>query len=139
MLAWTELVATIFMTGLIWFVHVVHYPLLALVGAGATPRYHAAHVARTTWVVAAPMLAEAGGAIGLLVLGGYATWPGWLGGLLLLVIWGVTAAVLVPAHDLLLVGFDPAVHRRLLRGDLVRALAWTGRAALLIVAAVSRG
>lgn len=132
-LAWIELVATVFMTGLIWFVHVVHYPLLALVGADAAARYHAAHVRRVTWVVAAPMLAEAGAALGLFVLGGYASPARWAGGALLLVIWGVTAAVLVPAHDRLLGGFDPSVHRRLMRGDLVRALAWSARAGVLIV------
>ena len=136
-LGWAELVAAVLMTGLIWFVHVVHYPLLALVGAEAMPRYHAAHVRRTTWVVAAPMLVEAGAAVALFALGGYQSWTRWLGGGLLLLIWSVTALVLVPAHDRLRAGFDPVVHRRLLRGDLVRALAWSGRTAILVGAAIA--
>jgi hypothetical protein len=50
---------TWFMTGLIWFVQVVHYPLMAAVGSPGFAAYEAAHSRRTTWVVAPVMLAEA--------------------------------------------------------------------------------
>ena len=49
------LASTLFMTGLIWFVQVVHYPLFDRVGAARFVPYHAAHSRRTSWVVAAPM------------------------------------------------------------------------------------
>ena len=55
--------ATGVMTGLIWFVQVVHYPLLARVGAASFVEYERAHVRRTTWVVAPAMLVEAATAI----------------------------------------------------------------------------
>ena len=59
--------ATLYMTGLIWFVQVVHYPLMARVGGGGFAAYEAAHTNRTAWVVGPAMLAEAGTAVALVV------------------------------------------------------------------------
>ena len=53
-----HLAATLFMVGVIWFVQVVHYPLLARVGTSGFEAYEQAHTRRTGWVVAPPMLAE---------------------------------------------------------------------------------
>jgi hypothetical protein len=50
--------ATGMMIGIIWFVQVVHYPLMALVGRDGYPAYQAAHSRRTTFVVMPPMLVE---------------------------------------------------------------------------------
>ena len=50
------------MTGLVWFVQVVHYPLFAAVGPDAWPAYHAAHTRRTGWVVAPLMMTPLGSA-----------------------------------------------------------------------------
>ena len=60
--------ATLYMTGLIWFVQVVHYPLMAAVGRDGFAAYESAHARLTTFVVAPGMLVEALCA-GLLVLG----------------------------------------------------------------------
>ena len=73
MLRWGELVSALFMTGLIWFVQVVHYPLFAKV-SGTYPAYQAEHMARTTWVVAVPMLVELGAGV---LLAAFAVEPGW--------------------------------------------------------------
>jgi hypothetical protein len=59
--------ATLSMTGLIWFVQVVHYPLMARVGRVGFADYEAAHTRRTTWVVAPPMLIEGFTAVVLLL------------------------------------------------------------------------
>ena len=48
--------ATLAMVGLIWFVQIVHYPLMAQVGRDSFAHYEASHTARTTWVVAPLML-----------------------------------------------------------------------------------
>jgi hypothetical protein len=47
------------MNGLIWFVQIVHYPLMTRAGREGFARYEAGHTARTTTVVAPLMLAEA--------------------------------------------------------------------------------
>ena len=49
--------ATLYMTGLIWFVQVVHYPLMARVGEDGFAEYEKHHQRLTTWVVAPPMAA----------------------------------------------------------------------------------
>ena len=63
MVGWAILAAnvgsTLFMTGLIWFVQIVHYPLMGTVPQGEFRRYALAHQRQTTWVVAPLMLTEA--------------------------------------------------------------------------------
>ena len=59
LLIFMHLAATLFMTGLIWFVQVVHYPLMAQVPKQHFKAFQQAHVTRTTWVVGPPMLLEA--------------------------------------------------------------------------------
>ena len=44
--------ATLYMTGLIWFVQVVHYPLMGLTGKAEFSAYEQRHTLLTTWVVA---------------------------------------------------------------------------------------
>ena len=64
-----QVLATSFMTGLIWFVQVVHYPLKASVGSATFATYQARHVERTGWVVGPPMLIEAATAAWLVPTG----------------------------------------------------------------------
>jgi hypothetical protein len=88
--------ATLFMTGLIWFVQVVHYPLFDQVGKAEFAGYERQHTRRTGWVVGGPMLLEM--ALALLLAwspGGLAAWCG-LG--LLGVVWLSTALGQVPAQ-----------------------------------------
>ena len=55
--------ATLMMTGVIWFVQVVHYPLMEQVGASGFVTYEKLHTRWTTYVVAPPMLVEAATAL----------------------------------------------------------------------------
>jgi hypothetical protein len=56
------------MTGLIWFVQVVHYPLFARVGGDGYREYQIEHMRRTGWVVGPAMLAELGSGVALVWL-----------------------------------------------------------------------
>lgn len=120
--------ATLFMTGVIWFVQVVHYPLFDRVGKSGFADYETRNTRRTGMVVGPPMLVE-------LVLAAVLAWhPGgalaWAGLGLLGWIWLCTAFVQVPQHRSLERGFDPQVHRQLVRGNWLRTIAWTLRAVL---------
>jgi hypothetical protein len=130
----TNLGATLYMTGLIWFVQAVHYPLLARVGRAELPRYHGGHTGRTAWVVAPPMLAEGVTAVMLLALrpAGVSDGSAWAGVGLLAVVWLMTACVQIPCHNRLARGFDPAVHRRLVTTNWVRTAAWSLRGLLVL-------
>lgn len=134
-----HLAATLAMTGLIWFVQVVHYPLFAGVGAGGFRAYAAEHGRRTTWVVAAPMLAELG--TGVLLAWRRPPWVGagaaWAGLALLAVVWASTLLLQVPQHTELGRGWDARAHRRLVRTNWLRTAGWTARAGL--VCAVAAG
>lgn len=129
-----NLVATLFMCGVIWFVQVVHYPLFARVGAAGYSEYQAAHQTLTTFVVMPPMLVEMGTAWLLLVYRPPQV-PLWVtvsGVLLVLGIWLATFFLSVPQHALLSLGFDAAAHERLVSTNWLRTLAWTLRAVLLL-------
>jgi hypothetical protein len=127
-----HLAATLFMTGVIWFVQVVHYPLFSAVGRSEFPSYAKKHAARTTWIVAPPMLVELASALLLFRIrpADVSTWELSIGLSLLAVIWVSTALVQVPCHDVLQKGFDAAVCRRLVRTNWVRTVAWSLRGGL---------
>lgn len=123
--------STLVMAGIIWFVQVVHYPLFAQAGSSAFPAYEHAHAARTTWVVAPPMLIELGTAVALIALAPSVAPTAVAGLALLAIIWVSTFTLQVPCHARLARGFDPEVHRRLVSTNWIRTVAWTARAALV--------
>jgi hypothetical protein len=122
---------TLFMTGLIWFVQVVHYPLFDRVGKSDFAAYEAHHTRRTGRLVGGPMVIELGLAATLAwSTGGTAAWCGLV---LLGIIWLSTAVDQVPMHRRLERGFDQAAHRRLVMGNWVRTIAWSLRGALAVL------
>jgi hypothetical protein len=127
--------ATLYMTGLIWFVQIVHYPLFAKVGEAQFPAYSRAHQTLTTLVVGPPMLLEALTA-GLLVVARPAQIPAWMvwaGLLLVIIIWASTAALQVPAHGKLVAGFDASTGTFLVSSNWIRTVGWTARAGLVML------
>ena len=58
---------TLFMTGVIWYVQIAHYPLFLDVGPQTFTGYHASHNNVTTLVVALPMVIEFGLSVLLIV------------------------------------------------------------------------
>ena len=133
-----HLLATVFMTGVIVFVQVVHYPLMALVGRDGFVAYEAGHTRRTSWVVIPAMLAELGSAVWLAALPPSPNERAWAyaGLALLAVIWLATALLQVPAHRTLTAGFDEAAHRRLVGTNWIRAVAWMARVPAALVLAL---
>lgn len=129
--------ATLFMVGAIWFVQVVHYPLMAQVGADEFCDYEAAHVRLTSWVVVPPMLVELATGVVLAGRPPVSLGPGWCWGglLLLLLIWASTALLQVPRHKALSAGFDSTQHGALVLTNWARTAAWTLRGGLVLLMA----
>ncbi|MFA0782744.1 hypothetical protein [Fervidibacter sacchari] len=129
-----HLTATLFMTGVIWFVQIVHYPLFRLVGNSEFARYETAHTFWTTWVVAPPMLTEMATAVLLLLFKpkGVSDSILWVNLALLAAIWLSTAFLQVPCHQQLSQGFDAATHHRLVVTNWLRTVCWTVRSGLLL-------
>ncbi len=132
-----HLVATLAMVGVIIFVQIVHYPLMARVGRDAFERYEAGHTVRTAWVVIPLMVTELSTAVWLAALpAAAADRPlAYVGLALLAVIWLSTALVQAPLHGRLSKGFDEALHGRLVRSNWVRTLAWLARAPIAVLLA----
>lgn len=130
-----QLAATAALTGLIWMVQLVHYPLFAHAAGDRFPEFHRAHQFRISWLVVPLMTIEAACAslwlsappetVGRpLAIAGFA---------LVIVIWLSTALLQIPQHRKLGRGWDPDAHRRLVAGNWVRTVAWTARLVLLLV------
>lgn len=125
--------ATMYMTGLIWFVQLVHYPLFAEVGRDSFARYESLHTRWTTFAVG-PMFLEA---LTLPVLFLYAPAAefallAWIAVALVAVNIASTAFFQVPQHSKLVQGFDADAHRFLVRSNWIRTAAWSLRSAILL-------
>ena len=130
----THLASTLFMTGVIWFVQCVHYPLFASVGEEGFRNYEERHSALTTWVVAPPMILEAATAVLLFWFrpAGLPTWQIVTGLALVAVIWLSTALLQVPEHKRLAGGYNRDAHKRLVLTNWIRTAAWSLRAILVL-------
>ncbi len=132
-----QVASTLAMFGVIWFVQVVHYPLFARVGTGDFTRYAALHATRTTYVVAPLMLVELATSIALLYapMRSAAVRPAeaWGGAVLLALVWASTAFLQVPLHNRLQRGYADKQVLQLVRTNWVRTVAWSLRAALVLL------
>jgi hypothetical protein len=126
--------ATLYLVGVIWIVQVLHYPLLADVGANGYAKYHNRHTSRITPVVAPAMILELLTAIYFVFVSPERinAYYFWCGLALVLIIWISTFLVQVPLHEKLGAGFDNKVQRKLVRTNWIRTAAWTLRGALIL-------
>lgn len=131
--------ATWAMTGLIWTMQLVHYPMFDAVESGTAnadwQRFARRHTSTVSWVVGPFMLVE--GVTGVWIA---VDPPGDTGRLLPLlalalmgVSYGTTALVSAPLHARLANAYDPTLHRRLLTTNWIRTAAWSSRALVLTI------
>jgi len=123
-------VATCLMTGVIWFVQWVHYPLLAKIPVDRAVETAIEHQRRTGQVLAIPMAVEGLTTLGLLIsrpAGVQIIWP-WIGAVLLAVALGSTVFVSVPLHTKMATNPTADVGRRLVVTNWPRTIAWSLRA-----------
>ena len=126
--------ACLYMSGVIWLVQIIHYPLFSDVGNANFSSYEKRHTATMTWVVAPPMLIE--GVTGVLLFwfppAGLSEGPILAGLVGLGIIWLSTALIQVPCHEKLTRGFDPVIHKRLVITNWLRTIAWSLRGVLVL-------
>lgn len=122
---------SLYMTGLIWFVQVVHYPLFARIPSARFQDYEQRHQRLTSFVVAPVMLLELAASVAILVVGPLST-SNWVASGLTGVVWASTVGLQMPLHDRLAKGFDTAAIQVLVRSNWIRTVAWTVRSVLLI-------
>jgi hypothetical protein len=129
-----QVASTLTIVGLIWFVQVVHYPLMARVGIHDFPAYEEEHQRLTTWVVGPLMLVELLTAGWLLLIRPEEIqfWIVLTGSLLLVLIWCMTFFIQVPQHVKLSSGYQPDVLRYLVTTNWWRTVLWTTRGFLVL-------
>ena len=133
-----QLLATVGMTAVIWFVQIAHYPLHMRVPEQGFAAYQQAHMYRVTFVVGPLMLVEAAAASWLLLmpLPENLVWLAWVGFAMVLLVWISTACLQVPCHHRLERGYDLQALRRLLATNWIRTGLWTGRAVIAVMMCV---
>ena len=127
-------VATAVMTGVIWFVQWVHYPLLATVPIDRAVETAVEHQRRTGQVLALPMAAEGATTLWLLFSRPDAVSLAlpWLGAVLLAVALGSTVFLSVPLHSKMATNPTVEVGRRLVVTNWPRTIAWSARAVVCV-------
>lgn len=121
------------MTGLIWFVQVVHYPLFNNVGKDNFVNYEKLHSYLTTMVVGPAMLIEIFTAFALIFYSNdiFKSNIVYLLFLMVFIIWLSTAFLQVPQHNLLGSGFNLTAHNKLVLTNWLRTILWTLRSLIL--------
>jgi hypothetical protein len=124
--------ASLYMTGVIWFVQIVHYPLFANVGRTLFPVYERHHTNLTSFVVMPPMLVEIITALILCYASPRVIAERDTRRLLALtvLIWTATFALHLPQHAALTHGFDEKIHEYLVLTNWFRTLLWSAKALL---------
>jgi hypothetical protein len=130
LVAAAHLLTTFAMVGVIWFVQIVHYPMMASFDRENFASHEKEHCDRTGWVVVPLMLVEIF-TFALLLIEGIRSNAFLISGLLLGVIWASTFLIQVPLHRRLLRGWNARLHQRLVTTNWIRTAAWTGRGFLL--------
>lgn len=125
--------AGFYMTGVIWFVQLVHYPQMNMVGEDGFIAYENRHTKMTTFVVAPPMIFElfSGAWVAMLPPEGVPSWGVWLNAGLIVSLWSSTFLLQVPQHTRLERGFDIRAHRFLVISNWLRTALWSARCILM--------
>lgn len=144
----TQAFATIFLTGLIWMVQLVHYPAFLLVGQNEFPQFHSQHSARISLLVVPMMTLELCLAIVILFASIFEQlerkigtqsyliehrlehiqemgWMVWVNVILVVLLWLVTFFVSVPLHNQLSLGYSEEAIQKLIHTNWIRTILWS--------------
>jgi hypothetical protein len=123
---------TLFNTGLIWTIQLVHYPGFLRVGESFYPGYQQFHMRAITMLVGPTMLAELViSALGMRAIWGQTTLY-WISLILLGFIWIHTVFIATPIHNQLTSAFQADLIRKLVNMNWLRTVAWTLRAGVIL-------
>lgn len=126
-----HLASTLFMTGLIWIVQLLHYPSYHYIKTDQFSAYQRFHTNQITYIVGPVMLAEVLSGMYLTVQNDWTT-TYTLNFIGLCVIWLSTLFFSVPSHNKLSLGFDHPTISYLVKTNWIRTITWTARSVLLL-------
>jgi hypothetical protein len=127
------LVCNGYMTGLIWFVQLVHYPMMARFDRQLFLQIQLEHQTRTSRAVLLPMLGSLLASVVIVFVRPESlSWAWIICNSVLTLVWCCSTAFWqIPLHDRLAKnGYDKATHLQLVHGNWLRTVAWTLQFAL---------
>ena len=126
---------TLYMTGMIWSMQVLEYPLFAQVGPKEFPAYHRRHNQGLPFLVILPSLAAFASAIALIFTrpARLPLWSSLVVAALDLLVVGVTVVREAPLHSRLdREGYSAPVIHQLVQGNWIRTILWTANGLFLL-------
>ncbi len=128
-----NLVVGAYLTGLIWTIQIVHYPMFALADRTNFSAFESEHGLRISSIVLVPMLLEL--VLTIVFLGSnlktIPDWCPWVCAALVGIIWFSTFFLQVPQHNILAGGFDANAIASLVSSNWIRTAAWSVKTGLL--------
>ena len=126
-------ISTVFMTGVIWIVQLVHYPAFQFVEEKKFVEFEKFHTLKISFIVLPMMIIELLSGILLISLyWGFYYKAGFISNLItLFIIWLITFSISVPLHDKLGKGKDFKLIDQLTKTNWVRTIAWSFRLIVL--------
>ena len=128
-----HLIATSIMVGVIWVVQLVHYPSFHFIELKQYTTFQRFHMSRISYVVIPAMLTELFTLILFIISTDKIDSFISISGLLLILIWLMTAVFFSGVHQKLTSGYDKTIVDKLVKLNWGRTLLWTLRLLLISV------
>lgn len=126
----TNIFASTFLCGLIWFVQIVQYPGFLKLPSQQFQAFHQDHIWRTGIVVIPPMLIELGSSIWLTVAFNQYWYLHFSGLLIVAAIWVSTFTLQAPIHQQLQEQYSVDNIAKLIQSNWIRTLLWSAKAVI---------
>ena len=128
-----QIISSLFMTGLIWTIQVVHYPSFKFIDVTKFSNFEHFHSNRISYVVIPFMLLELVSAFTLIKFNTTAgfTKPLYFNLFILIVIWSLTFFISSRIHVQLLDGFDHSLIEKLTSTNWPRTSLWSAKSILI--------
>ena len=128
-----HLIATSVMVGVIWVIQLVHYPSFHFIELKQYTTFQRFHMSRISYVVIPAMLTELFTLILFIISTDKIDSFISISGLLLILIWLMTAVFFSGVHQKLTLGYDQVVVEKLVKLNWSRTLFWTLRLLLVSI------
>ena len=128
-----HLIATSVMVGVIWVIQLVHYPSFHFIELKQYTTFQRFHMSRISYVVIPAMLTELFTLILFIISTDKIDSFISISGLLLILIWLMTAVFFSGVHQKLTSGYDKTIVDKLVKLNWGRTLLWTLRLLLISV------
>ena len=131
-----HLIATSVMVGVIWIIQLVHYPSFHFIELKQYTTFQRFHMSRISYVVIPAMLTELFTLILFIISTDKVDSFISISGLLLILIWLMTAVFFSGAHQKLTLGYNKTIVDKLVKLNWGRTLLWTLRLFLISACAL---